>query len=219
MTNEQRVASDRYYRNKEKDAALYAELNKMIQRFISPDKLREVAHGMDTNVNKSINNTISYFAPKNRVYCGTRSLQNRVSIAIGVLSLGMVEYFKRLFKALGIYMTPNILHFLEVKEKHRLYRIEKAKTSKAKKDRNKRKFDRLKELESQAKTAFQKREGTYKTGGNVYGFDNNEDDGNKKKKTNRSYANSIFPFVARKDMLRKRASGDKLRSIQAAEHV
>jgi hypothetical protein len=61
----QRQSSDRYYRNKEKDAALYEELNRLIQRFISVDKLKEVAHGMDTNVNESINNTISYFAPKN----------------------------------------------------------------------------------------------------------------------------------------------------------
>jgi hypothetical protein len=118
-------------------------------------------------MNESINNTISYFAPKNRVYCSIRSLQNRVAIAVSVLSLGFVEYFQRLFKALGIHMTPNIVHFLKLKERQQKYRIEKLKKTETKRQQNKSKFERLKDLETKAKRARDKGDGVYKTGINM----------------------------------------------------
>jgi hypothetical protein len=83
------------------------------------DRLKEVAQGMDTQVNESFNNTASWLAPKNNVYCGTTSLTNRIAVGVGIVSLGLLEYFKRLYKALGIAMTPNVLHFLQVKDKQR----------------------------------------------------------------------------------------------------
>jgi hypothetical protein len=58
MSMEEQESTGRYYCNKKNDAALYEELNRLTERFISIDKLREVAHGMDTNVNESSNNTI-----------------------------------------------------------------------------------------------------------------------------------------------------------------
>jgi hypothetical protein len=73
MTALQLSQSSRYYWSKMKDKDLYDELNRLIECFISFKRLKEVAHGMDTNdMNESINNMISYFAPKNQVYCGTR---------------------------------------------------------------------------------------------------------------------------------------------------
>ena len=121
-----RAASDRYYRCKEKDKELYVALSAIVSKYTTLSRLKEIAHGMDTNANESINNTISYFAPKNRVYCGTRSLQTQIGIAIGILSLGFAPYFCRLYKALAIEMTPNVLHYLEVRGKSRKKRLAKA---------------------------------------------------------------------------------------------
>jgi hypothetical protein len=45
---EERNAKARYYRNKTDDAKLYDVLQKITMRFISLDRLQEVAHGMDT---------------------------------------------------------------------------------------------------------------------------------------------------------------------------
>ena len=75
MTAQQLQQSERLYRCKTKDKDLYERLAKIIARFITFDRLKEGAHGMDTNVNESLNNTISYFAPKNRVSL----LRNKVS--------------------------------------------------------------------------------------------------------------------------------------------
>ena len=72
---------------------------------------------MDTNCNKSLNTTISYFDPQNRGFCATRSLHNRVAIAIGINSMGFMAYFQRLLlKELGIAVTPNVEHWLQVRE-------------------------------------------------------------------------------------------------------
>lgn len=117
MSIEQQQACKRFYRCKTKDGTLYNILSEKISRFITLERLKEVAHGMDTQVNESFNNTASWFAPKNKVYCGSRSLSNRISLAVGINTLGLLQYFKRLYKKLGIVITPNVLHFLQVKEK------------------------------------------------------------------------------------------------------
>jgi hypothetical protein len=103
----QRAASLRFYRCKVKDVSLYKVLQEKLSRFITLDRLKEVAHGMDTQVNEGFNNTVSWFAPKNKVYCGSPSLANRVGIAIGINMLGLHEYFKRLFKCLGIVLSSS----------------------------------------------------------------------------------------------------------------
>ena len=106
---------------------------------------------MDTNVNESFNNTFSWLAPKNKVYCGTQSLHNRIAIGIGIQSIGMVEYFKRVFKTLGIAMTPNVLNFLAVKEVKRSKRHQKGKEAETKKQRLQSKYAQLRLDEAVAK--------------------------------------------------------------------
>jgi hypothetical protein len=93
---------------------------------------------MDTQVNKSFNNMASWFAPKNKVYCGSCSLTNRLSIALGINSVGLVKYFWRLYKQLGINLTKNVLHCLQMKERTRSNRLNKIKTKEKKKERMKR---------------------------------------------------------------------------------
>jgi hypothetical protein len=70
----------------------------------------EVSHGMDTQVNESFNQSATWFAPKNKVYSSSMSLNNRLSMALGINSLGTAEYFTRLYIALGIPMTDDVRH-------------------------------------------------------------------------------------------------------------
>jgi hypothetical protein len=122
---------------------------------------------MDTQVNESFNNTVSWVAPKNKVYCGSCSLSNRISIAVGVNSLGIARYFTRLFKSMGIQLTPSITHYLEVKDKARLRRIAKSKLTGTKKERVQKRNDTMKVDEAQARKERAKRDGTYKRGQNM----------------------------------------------------
>jgi hypothetical protein len=57
LTEQQRDASARFYRCKKRDAKLYTNLQELFSRFITIERLREVAHSMDTQCNESMNTT------------------------------------------------------------------------------------------------------------------------------------------------------------------
>jgi hypothetical protein len=196
MTDEQLQSSKRYYRNKKKDAALYALLSNKLARFVEFDKLEECAHGMDTQVNESFNNTISWFAPKNKVYCGSTSLRNRIAVAVGNNTLGYVVYFRRLMDDLGITTTDNVLHFLEYKEKVRSKRLAVLKTKDKKKARLKRKFDQLKQDEVDAMISAKKRDGVYESG---YHMKEASDDDGEERQQQRGRAKK--PSQSRQDVV------------------
>ena len=166
------------------------ELQKICSRFFTFERLKELDHGMDTNMNESMNNTIACIAPKTRVFCGTCSLQNRVAIAVGVVSLCPKAYFTRLLTKLSIEIAPPFAHYLNVQEGSRRRRLDKAKTFDRKRKRNESKMAKLRVMENEQKIARAKREGTYNPGGNILGFDdddnNNKEDGKPpEKKTKR----------------------------------
>lgn len=148
-------------------------LKSIVEPFVTAEHLLEMSHGMDSNKNESLNNTVSYFAPKNRVHCSSGSTENRVDLAVGITILGFKVCFLRLFKALSVEVTPAVLHFLEVKDRNRQKSLDKQKLTETKKHRNKIKFEQLKEDERIAKIQRTKRDGVCKSGGHMLdgGFD------------------------------------------------
>jgi hypothetical protein len=163
----QRNASIKYYRCKVKDAKLYALLDSTLERFITLPKLKEMAHGLDTNMNEAFNQICTWFSPKNKVFAGSGSLTNRISFAVGINSVGFDAFFQRLFMRMGMTMTPNVAHYLKVKEKKRVTRLAMIRTKDAKLLKNKSKYDKLKEHTDQAKKEFHQRQGTYRKGMNL----------------------------------------------------
>jgi hypothetical protein len=79
----------------------------------------------------------------------------------------LLEYFKRLYGDLGIPVTPNVLHFIEFKERRRAKRLQNIKTSAYKKERMNRKYLQLAEDEKIARKERSKRDGTYAKGMNM----------------------------------------------------
>jgi hypothetical protein len=131
------------------------------------DKSEEMAHGLDINMNESFNNICTWFAPKNKVFAGSGSLHNRIAFTVGVNSCGVLLFYKKLFRKMGITVTDNVEHYLEHKESNRIKKLAKVKTSTAKKDKNKRKYENLKAHTIIAKKEHHKREGTYRKGMNM----------------------------------------------------
>jgi len=168
----------KFYRDKEKDVLLYKKLPSIIARFITLDMLKEVAHSMDTCANESFNNTMAWVAPKNKVYAGSNSLKNRMSIAIGIKTLGTFDYYSRLYNKLGIALTPDVIHYLTVKSKVRHKRLAKTKTKEYKRKRKADEYARLRESTKEAKKDRAKREGSvYKPGiGMTGGYDLGEEE-------------------------------------------
>jgi hypothetical protein len=175
----------------EKDAKLYAVLQEKIARFITHDRLEEMAHTLDTNMNEAFNNICTWFAPKNKVFAGTGSLNTRIALAVGINSLGVEVFFKRLFKKLGLPLTPNVAYYLSLKEKNRNKRLQKVKTRESKLKKNKGKNALLAKNTLIAKIERRKREGTYRKGMNLDDPEEEElvaMDRPQKKKTNSSAA-------------------------------
>jgi hypothetical protein len=186
LTEQQQQPTDHYYRCKTKDAKLFHLLNSIMERFVAFDRLKEVAHSMDTQVNESFNNTASWIAPKNKIYCGSQSLKNRLSIAIGVNKLGLHEYYKRLFLSLGINLPKNVKHFLDKKDHKRNKRLAKIKMKATKKDRLKHKYQQLRDDTATARKERAKRDGTYRSGQNMADEDGEEQEpARKRPATNR----------------------------------
>jgi hypothetical protein len=164
---ESRKTSGKYYRCKERDKALYDLLDTILARFVTKDGLKEMAHGLDTNMNEAFNNICTWYAPKNKMICGTGSLHNRISFAVGVNSIGVELYFKRLYEALGITVTANMEHYQKMKEQNRHKRLVKIRTRTAKVNKNKNKYNKLQEYTKIAKMELHKRSGTYRKGMNL----------------------------------------------------
>jgi hypothetical protein len=211
-TEEDRKRSVKYYRCKTKDAKLYGLLHQTIARFVTDDRLIEMAHTLDTNMNEAFNQICTWFAPKNKVFAGSYSLHNRISFAVGINSLGVLEFFKRLFRRLGITMTENVVHYLKIKEDTRIKKLAKVKTSTAKKDKNKRKYEKLKEHTIKAKLERHKRQGTYRKGMNlddpVEVVDNAEDDngaGRKPAAKKQKKSTGYCEYCGQKGHLQKRS--------------
>jgi hypothetical protein len=166
-TEQQKQSSIRYYRCKEKDAKLYEVLESKMARFVTQERLEEMAHTLDTNMNEAFNQICTWFAPKNKVFAGTGSLHTRIGFAVGINSLGVEVFFKRLFKKLGLPVTNNVSYYLNLKENNRNKRLSKVKTRDAKLNKNKRKIERLKKDTLVAKMERRKRLGTYRRGMNL----------------------------------------------------
>jgi hypothetical protein len=178
---EQQQRIIKYYRSMTKDPKLYKLLNDKISRFITFDKLQDMAHGMDTNMNEAFNQICTWFCPKNKVFAGSGSLHNRIAFAVGINSLGYNEFFTRIMTKLGITVTNNLRHYLKVKENSRAMRLKKIRTKEAKLDKTKSKREKLKADTRIAKAEYLKRQGTYRKGMNLddpYG-EGKEDDNRK----------------------------------------
>lgn len=117
-----RKDSGKYYRCKQRDSKVYAALKGIIAPFITLERLQEIAHGHDTQINESLNNTISWLAPKNKTFCGSRSLPGRVHLAIGIQIAGYERFMFGLLERLGISVTPGVRKHVKAigrrKERH-----------------------------------------------------------------------------------------------------
>jgi hypothetical protein len=96
-------------------------------------------------------------------------------MALGINTLGVSEYFQWLYSALGIIMTDDVRHYITVKDRARLAKLQKAKTKEEKKNRLKQKFllltnDEAKANKEQADNAGMHKSGVNMAEGNVNGY-------------------------------------------------
>jgi tRNA isopentenyl-2-thiomethyl-A-37 hydroxylase MiaE len=67
----------------------------------------------------------------------SHSLLIQIGIALGINSMGLLGYYEELFKQLGMDMTEDIHHYLQVKDNNKTKQITKAKLPASKRKGNK----------------------------------------------------------------------------------
>jgi hypothetical protein len=150
--------SEKFYRCKVRNKELYVRIKSIIDEYITKDRLAELTHGKDTNVNECLNQVIAWFAPKNKTYGGSYSLENRVSIAVGVFNKGYLAFFSNLLERLGIQPTEGQLAYFRSQDKDRNRRRQLQTTAEHKKKRQKTVYEKLRQHTENAKKALARAE-------------------------------------------------------------
>ena len=96
----------KFCRSMDKDAVLCEMLSEIVGDFATQQRSDEVGHGMDTQANEALNNTIAWKAPKGKTHSGSTSLENRVCVAVSTHLIAPEECLQTLFMSLG--MTPRL---------------------------------------------------------------------------------------------------------------
>ena len=145
QSEEERKACDKVYRSKLDDKPLHDKLEEIISPFISLQGLEDIAHGGDTQVNESLNNSMTWLAPKNKTISGSRSLANRVAICCCINLLGYDEFLHRLFQRMGLDMNDSTWYSIRQLQEYRDIKRFNSKLLLTKQKRNARVFAKLQE--------------------------------------------------------------------------
>jgi len=178
QTDEEKKEKKKFYRCKVEDIDLYDYLKNVLARFTTLQALKEMSHGYDTLVNESLNNSIAWLAPKNKVHASTASLATRIGIALCINTLGTMAFYSRIFQMLGITMNDDVRYYIQQINDARDKKNAVSKTKKAKVKRSEKFHTKLQQQSSLAKKERRKRRGAqYKTGiGMTGGYDSDDTD-------------------------------------------
>ena len=126
------------------------------------DQLKMLWHEYDTNVNEAMNRSVSSFAPKDRIFCRTMSLETRISIAAGVQICGHYKFWSLVLEKHGIIIGDSMKLILLKRDKENKFRNEYRKKKEVKKKRKH--GDNTKISKGIAERKNQIRSGVYKSG-------------------------------------------------------
>ena len=102
-----------YQKNKD----MYELVKSKLLPYLQPDALKDINHLFDTQINKTMNELVSKYAPKNRVFCGTSSLQGRVFFALGVHSVTLPNYVSAICSKIGLTQPRCVSFFWNINKK------------------------------------------------------------------------------------------------------
>ena len=109
-----------YYRNKKDDAELYAKLCELYQPYITEEHITQCKHEFDTQVNEGMNTCVAKYAPKNRHYSKSISLEARVKVAAGIYNCGYHFFWTEVMKELEVESDISLQIYLLRKDKDKL---------------------------------------------------------------------------------------------------
>ena len=227
--NEDKI--ERPFLCKTQDSGTYTELSVIFDHLRKPKMLSQLLHDFLSQRNEATNRSISCFAPKDETFSSTKSLEYRVSIPIGISSVGWNEYISRVLDGIGIEPTNQTEKFLNLMSKRKDYKAEYKKRKHVMMRR--REKQRAIVMGQKKLDAQDRRNGTtYKSGVGVFGDEqqkistasnknNVEESSNKKSSTSRCSKCFLFEHSrsSHKNCRMNKASLDELSAEQKAQLV
>ena len=144
----------KFYRSMEKDSVVYETIKAIVDKYITMDRLLEVGHGFDTQVNESLNNSISWCAPKNKMLSGSIALTARIYAVVGIMIVGYERFMTDILERLDIEVTEGTKKHMELFDEDRKRRQASSKKTNTKNKRQEK--NRLK-IAEQIREAEKKR--------------------------------------------------------------
>ena len=87
--------------SKIEDQKMHKQVSLAIERFQDEEHVKECLHLNDTNINESLNMSVSRLVPKFKHYGTTMALDSRIRLVLGVHNLGYAEFYLTLLHNLG----------------------------------------------------------------------------------------------------------------------
>ena len=74
--------------------------------------LAQCVHEYDTQKNEGMNTCVAKYAPKNKTYCKSISLETRVKVAAGIYTVGYHFFWSEVVKELQMDISPHFESYL-----------------------------------------------------------------------------------------------------------
>ena len=101
-----------YYRDMITDKDLWDALVEKYERYRSEEMLAQCVHEYDTKKNEGMNTCVAKYAPKNKTYCKSISLEARVKVAAGIYTVGYHFLWTEIMKELQMVISPHFESYL-----------------------------------------------------------------------------------------------------------
>ena len=112
---------------------MYMQLKPIYDKLTTEEKVSECMHSYNSQCNEALNTSVGKYARKGRTYCGTMSLTNRITIAIGVHNVGYQGYWTEVCTSLSMEISPNLDNHLLQRDRRKNWKRKYESTPEVKK--------------------------------------------------------------------------------------
>jgi hypothetical protein len=134
------------YRCKQKNKKLYQQIKDAVDKFRTPEKMKELLHEFDTQTNEGLNQAVAVLAPKSKTFCKTRALITRVEIAGAIHNMGYKRYWFTVYDKFEMNVPPLTRHLINRMESSKTKHQERAKAPAVKQHRVQSQNDKINKL-------------------------------------------------------------------------
>ena len=145
-----------YYRDKDTHARAYTLMCEALQQYMKPEMLSMLHHSYTTQINESLNKSVSSYAPKHKTYSLTKSLEARVGVAASVQIGGYEKFWHHTYKHFDLNFHNPLATALAKMDKDKSNKRKRAATKEGKRKRSASRHKKLNDAHKQDTADFKK---------------------------------------------------------------